>query len=126
MAAFCEPQSITRLDANLTVKQELEHAVQQHRQRQRISVTDILNPMQAFYQRTRPDVVIPLERLQQMWTGTGFHNLFGAAVSSEEFLEQFVERDGVVGKIDIYESFPIELKTTTRLPEDLAGERRSY
>jgi len=89
-------------------------------------VTDRVNPAQAYFQRTRPDIQIPLERLQLMWTGTGFHTLFGAAVSSEEYLEQFVEKDGGVRHIDIYEDIPIEVKTTASLPEDLLFQRPGY
>jgi len=61
-----------------------------------------------------------------MLMGTGFHQLFGAAVSSEEYLEQFVEMDGIVGKIDVYEDHPLELKTSGRLPEDLAYQNPAY
>ena len=32
-----------------------------------------------------------VERRQMMWAGTGFHQRFEGGVSSEEFLEQFVE-----------------------------------
>jgi hypothetical protein len=63
-----------------------------------------------------------------MWAGTGFHDLFGAAVSSEEYIEQFVEWEGVVGRIDIYEDMPIEVKTTSNLSEeaDLRRKRPGY
>ncbi len=126
MTTLCPPRGITRIDANRTVKDALDTAVRRQRERHRISVTDLVNPMQAYHQRTRPEIQIPLERLQLMWTGTGFHRLFGAAVSSEEYLEQFVERDGVVGHIDIYEDFPVEVKTTSSLPEDITFQRPGY
>lgn len=63
-----------------------------------------------------------------MWAGTGFHDIFGAAVSSEEYIEQFVELEEVVGRIDIYEKVPIEVKTTSNLGEeaDLRRKRPSY
>lgn len=32
-----------------------------------------------------------VERRQMMWAGTGFHQLFDSGVSSEEFLDQFLE-----------------------------------
>ncbi|HUV46348.1 MAG TPA: PD-(D/E)XK nuclease family protein, partial [Dehalococcoidia bacterium] len=53
---------------------------------------------------------------------------FGSAVSSEEYLEQFVEAEGIVGKIDIYENIPIEVKTTSTLvsTEDLVKYRPTY
>src|SRR3972149_1878393 len=126
MAALCEPSFIRRIDANRTGKAALEAGIRNRGTRQRVSVTDLVNPMQAYHSRTHPEVTIPLDRLQLMWTGTGFHRLFGAAVSTEEFLEPFVERDGVVGKIDIFEDFPIELKTSASLPEDLLAQRPAY
>ncbi len=61
-----------------------------------------------------------------MLSGTGFHDVLGRAVSTEEFVEQFVEFEGVVGKIDIYEDAPTELKTTGFIPDDLLAERGSY
>ncbi len=61
-----------------------------------------------------------------MLVGTGFHTLFGQAVSTEEFVEQFVEFEGIVGKIDIYEDIPVELKTTTSIPEGGSAARPSY
>jgi hypothetical protein len=62
-----------------------------------------------------------------MWAGTGFHKTFGSAVSSEEYLEQFVEAEGIVGKIDIYEKIPVEVKTTSsQTPEDLLQYRPGY
>jgi hypothetical protein len=61
-----------------------------------------------------------------MLAGTGFHEVFGRAVSTEEFVEQFVEFQGIVGKIDIYEDVPVELKTTASLPPGTAAARPSY
>ena len=40
-----------------------------------------------------------LDRLQLMLAGTGFQNLFGRTVSTEEFVEQFLELDDIVGKV---------------------------
>jgi len=90
------------------------------------AVTLTINPAQAYHQRVHSDVEIPPERRQLMLTGTGFHEVFGAAVSSEAYLEQFVERDEVVGKIDIYETIPVEVKTTGILPEVLEIQRPAY
>ncbi len=114
------------LDANRSVKDELAAAVGRRRGRRRISVTDLLNPRQAFFQRTRPDVQPTPERLQVMLSGTGFHELFGKTVSTEEYVEQFVEFEGIVGKIDIYEDVPTELKTTGFVPENIVADRASY
>ncbi|TEU18917.1 MAG: hypothetical protein E3I25_00225, partial [Dehalococcoidia bacterium] len=58
----------------------------------------------------------------------GFHKTFGSAVSSEEYLEQFVEAEGIVGKIDIYEKIPVEVKTTSTPidKKDLLQYRPNY
>ena len=94
----------------------------------RISVTDLLNLKQAYFKRKYPEITPPLEKQQLMWAGTGFHKTFGSAVSSEEYLEQFVEAEGIVGKIDIYDKIPVEVKTTS-IPidtKDLLQYRPTY
>jgi len=117
---------VSGIDANRTVKDELTEALKRQGRRRRISVTDLVNPRQAFHQRARPDIQPDPERKQAMLAGTGFHEVFGRAVSTEEFVEQFIEFQGVVGKIDIYEEVPVELKTTASLPTGLAAARASY
>src|SRR5438093_7843144 len=117
---------ILGIDANRTVKDELTAALKRQGRRRRISVTDLVNPRQAFFQRARPDIQPDPERKQAMLAGTGFHEVFGRAVSTEEFVEQFVEFQGIVGKIDIYEDVPVELKTTASLPQGAAAARPSY
>ncbi len=119
-------QFVIAIDANRTVKDELAGAIGKQRGRRRISVTDLLNTRQAFFRRTRPEIQPPPERIQAMLSGTGFHELFGKAVSTVEFREQFVEMDGIVGKIDIYEDVPTELKTTTFIPDDIVADRPGY
>ncbi|HXQ29995.1 MAG TPA: hypothetical protein VN848_12100 [Gemmatimonadales bacterium] len=114
------------IDANRTVKDELTAALVRQGRRRRISVTDLVNPRQAYFQRARPEIQPDAERKQAMLAGTGFHEVFGRAVSTEEFVEQFVEFRGIVGKIDIYDKVPVELKTTASLPAGLAAARRSY
>ncbi len=117
---------VAGIDANRTIKDELTAAIGKQRGRRRISVTDLINPRQAFFQRSHPEIRPSAERLQLMLSGTGFHDVLGRAVSTEEFVEQFVEFEGVVGKIDIYEDTPIELKTTGFIPDNLLTERGSY
>src|SRR5438876_11434869 len=117
---------VAGIDANRTIKDELAAALKRQGGRRRISVTDLVNPRQAFFQRTRPDIQPDPERKQAMLAGTGFHEVFGRAVSTEEFVEQFVEFQGIVGKIDIYEDVPVELKTTASLPQGIGAARPSY
>ena len=119
-------QFVTSIDANRTVKDELAAAIGKQRGRRRISVTDLVNLRQAFFRRTRPDIQPTPERFQAMLSGTGFHDLFGKTVSTEEFTEQFVEVEGIVGKIDIYKDVPMELKTTGFLPDDIGASRPGY
>ena len=119
---------VASVDANRTVRDDLLARLKQSRPRRRISVTDLTNPRKAYFQRTHPEVQPSLDRKQVMMAGTGFHDLFGHAVSREEYLEQLVEWEGVVGKIDIYKDVPTELKTTRGLDEgaDPRVARTSY
>lgn len=103
------------IDVNRTIKDELAAAIQTQSKRRRISVTDLVNPRKTFFSRLHPEVQPSPDRAQAMMAGTGFHNEFERAVSTEEFAEQLVEFEGIVGKIDIYENVPVELKTTRAL-----------
>ena len=128
MTSFDIASYVSHIEANRSVKDTLMQKLKTRRPPYRISVTDLVNLKQAYFRRKHPEIVPPLEKQQLMWAGTGFHRLFGLAVSSEEYLEQFVEAEGVVGKIDIYENIPIEVKTTSSLAgmEDLLKHRPSY
>ena len=113
MTDFDIASHVSHIEANRSVKDALMQKLQTRRPPYRISVTDLLNLKQAYFRRKHPEIVPPLEKQQLMWAGTGFHKIFGSAVSSEEYLEQFVEAEGIVGKIDIYENIPVEVKTTS-------------
>jgi hypothetical protein len=113
MADFDIASYVSRIEANRSVKDALMQSLKTRQPPYRISVTDLLNLKQAYFRRKYPEIVPPLEKQQLMWAGTGFHKTFGSAVSSEEYLEQFVEAEGIVGKIDIYEKTPVEVKTTS-------------
>lgn len=119
-------QFIRGIDANRTLKDELTAAVRSQSARRRIAVTDLVNLRQAFFRWTHPEIQPSPDRIQMMLSGTGFHAIFGQALSTEEFVEQFVEFEGIVGKIDIYEDIPVELKTTSTLPDALSAARPSY
>ena len=128
MSDFDIASYISHIEANRSVKDALMQSLKTRRPPYRISVTDILNLKQAYFRRKYPEIVPPLEKQQLMWAGTGFHKTFGSAVSSEEYLEQFVEADGIVGKIDIYEKIPVEVKTTSTPVDtkDLLKYRPTY
>jgi hypothetical protein len=119
---------VSRIEANRSVKDALMQTLKTRRLPYRISVTDLLNLKQAYFRRKYPEIAPPLEKRQLMWAGTGFHKTFGSAVSSEEYLEQFVEAEGIVGKIDIYEKIPVEVKTTSTPidTKDLLRDRPAY
>ena len=119
-------QFIRNIDANRTIKDALVAAVGAGRSRWRISVTDLVNPAQAYYRWKRPEIRPSLDRLQLMMAGTGFHDVFGKIISTEEFVEQTLELDGIVGKVDIYEDVLVEVKTTSSIPADIYEGRISY
>jgi hypothetical protein len=128
MADFDIASYVSHIEANRSVKDALMQSLKTRRPPYRISVTDLLNLKQAYFRRKYPEIVPPLEKQQLMWAGTGFHKTFGSAVSSEEYLEQFVEAEGIVGKIDIYEKIPVEVKTTSTPVDtkDLLKYRPTY
>ena len=128
MSDFDIASYVSHIEANRSVKDALMQSLKTRRPPYRISVTDLLNLKQAYFRRRYPEIVPPLEKQQLMWAGTGFHKTFGSAVSSEEYLEQFVEAEGIVGKIDIYEKIPVEVKTTSTPidTKDLLKYRPNY
>ena len=128
MTGFDIASYVAHIEANRSVKDALMQKLKTRRPPYRISVTDLINIKQAYFRRKHPEIVPSLEKRQLMWAGTGFHRLFGLAVSSEEYLEQFVEAEGIVGKIDIYENMPVEIKTTSTLAGtgDLLKHRPTY
>lgn len=128
MADFDIASYVSRIDANRSVKDALMQSLKTRQPPYRISVTDLLNLKQAYFRRKYPEITPSLEKQQLMWAGTGFHKTFGSAVSSEEYLEQFVEAEGIVGKIDIYEKVPVEVKTTSTPldKKDLLQYRPAY
>ena len=128
MTEFNIAPYVSHIEANRSVKDALMQRLKTRRPPYRISVTDLLNLKQAYFRRKHPEIVPPLERQQLMWAGAGFHKVFGSAVSREEYLEQFVEADNIVGKIDIYENIPVEVKTTSSpvSTEDLLQHRPTY
>lgn len=119
---------IIKIEANRTLRDLYQERLRRGSTRERISVIDLLNPKRAYYTRKRPDVKIPLERKQKMVAGSGFHEEFESAVAPEAYREQLVEREGIVGKIDIYEDLPVELKTTSYpiSGEEIIARRGEY
>jgi len=119
---------VSHIEANRSLKDVLMQKLRTRRPPYRISVTDLVNLKQAYFKRKYPEIVSPLKKQQLMWAGIGFHKIFGSAVSSEEYIEQSVEADNIVGKIDIYENVPVEVKTTSAPVNtgDLLQNRPTY
>ena len=128
MGEFDIASFVSRIEANRSVKDSLMQGLKMRRPPYRISVTDLTNLKQSYFRRKCPEIVPPLEKQQLMWAGTGFHRTFGSAVSSEEYLEQFVEAEGIVGKVDIYDRIPVEVKTTSKPvdADNLLQQRPTY
>ncbi len=103
---------IRSIEPNRTVKDKITERLKARGDRKSISVTDLVALRPAYYGRTHPEIELDLDRQQLLMEGTGFHEQFSRAVSAEEYIEQFVEMDGITGRIDIYEEWPVELKTS--------------
>ena len=119
---------VSHIEANRSIKDAVMEKLRSRRPPYHITVTDLTNLKQAYFRRKYPEIAPPLEKQQLMLAGTGFHKIFGFAVSREEYLEQFVEAEGIVGKIDIYENVPVEVKTTSPLTKgkSLLQQRPTY
>ena len=84
------------IDANRTIKDKIVESISRSRPRLRISVTDLTNPMQAYFRWVHPEIKTPIDKLQYMLLGTGFHDIFSDIVTTEEYVEQLLEYDGIV------------------------------
>jgi hypothetical protein len=52
--------------------------------------------------------------------------LFGREVPTDQFVEQFVAFHGVLGRVDVYQETPTDIRTTASMPGDVLAERRDY
>ncbi len=118
----------TEPEANRTVREGVLARLRANKGTGSVSVTNLVLPRQAFYRVKFPDVEIPLERRESMLAGTGFHDHFIRRVAREATMEQTLEWEGIVGRVDIYEKLPLEIKTTDSPvdPEDVERVRPSY
>ena len=114
------------IDANRTIKNKIVQSISISRSRLHISVTDSTNPMQSYYRWLHPEIKTPIDKLHYILSGTGFHEIFSDIVSTEEYVEQLLEYKGIIGKVDIFEDIPIELKTTSSIPNNIYKEKLSY
>lgn len=125
-----EPEAITatiQAKYNLMERLELYRRLNAPQTRNAITVTDLLNPKLAYFVRKRPDIPVPLDQQERMMEGTGFHKLFGRAVAPDHFLEQSIAWNGVRGRIDLINEFPVEIKSTASLSDgDIHNLRPKY
>jgi len=114
--------------ANRTVRDRIVARIQTGLHSRNISVTDLVSVRQAYWARVRPDIRPDMERSADMLAGSAFHDAFNWKVSSEEWIEQTVYYQDVVGRIDIFQKKPLELKTskTPVEPHELKTLRPGY
>jgi hypothetical protein len=93
-----------------------------------VVVTDLLDPRPSYWRSLAP--VAPTEsEAARLSEGRQLHELLGRRLAPAAAREFRVRRDGIVGKIDILDDRPVELKSTARLPsssEDPRVTRPSY
>ncbi len=114
--------------ANRTVREEILARLRRHGGTGSISVTNLVFPRQAYHRAKFPDVELPIERRESMIAGTGFHDHFIRRVAREATMEQTLFWKNIVGRVDIYEDLPLEIKTTDTpiSPGDVKRVRPSY
>ena len=99
-----------------------------HRPVRGVSVTDLVDPRGAFWRSVAP-VPIPADRAQRLQEGYRLHEQLGRRLGPAAAREFRVRRDGIVGRIDLLDGRPVELKTTESPPnddDDLRERRPGY
>ena len=81
-----------------------------------VSVTDLLNPRQAFWRKLRGPAPVPVEREARLEEGRRWHHRLGEAIPTEGRLEVRVRRGGVTARIDLLTDVPVEVKTAPASP----------
>ncbi len=124
MVAEHDPEWRTAVSVRSDVELErsLIERLEREPRRRSIWVTDLVDPRTAYYRQTAPMPIAP-ERAARMEAGRELHETIGAALAEAPHLEVRVQRDGIVGQIDLFDELPTELKTTGSLV-DAEGIRR--
>ncbi|MGI0133077.1 MAG: hypothetical protein ACREDK_08350 [Thermoplasmata archaeon] len=109
------------------LRAEIDHRRDAARPRRSIWVTDLLDLRTAYYTRVAPQPTPP-ERRARLGMGQTLHAAIGSRLAPARNLEVRVQREGIVGQIDLLEDFPTELKSTSALPDptSLAESRPQY
>jgi hypothetical protein len=107
---------------------ELLARYRSHRPVRGVVVTDLLDPRAAYWRAVAP--IPPTdEESARLAEGRRIHEQLGRQLAPATAREVRVRRDGIVGKIDILDGRPLELKSTSNLPsptEDPRATRPSY
>jgi hypothetical protein len=93
-----------------------------------VMVTDLLDPRPAYWRSVRPIPPTP-EEAARLRDGQEWHERLGRALAPAHAREVRVRRNGIVGRIDVVDGRPIELKssaTPPRADDDLRASRPSY
>jgi hypothetical protein len=117
-----------RVEEDLTVGRELEGRWRTGPAQWPVPVTDLLDPRSAFFRRFAP-VPLPPERRRRRARGSSLHARWVRHLGPPERVEAWVQREGIVGVIDLLEpDGPTELKTTRWVPpmDRWASERGAY
>jgi hypothetical protein len=111
----------------LDLERELAERAERGTLARTVWVTDLLDLRKAFWSRlARPP--IPEERQQALLEGRRFHARLLRRLAPAEHREVRVRRDGIAGSIDMFDTIPVELKTTGRIPQvsSLVQDRPAY
>ncbi|HKV89938.1 MAG TPA: hypothetical protein VJQ43_01940 [Thermoplasmata archaeon] len=93
-----------------------------------VSVTDLLDPRPAYWRSVSPIPTTPAQAAR-LRGGRRFHEALGRRLAPAEAREVRVRWNGIVGRIDILDGHPVELKSTDSPPEesdDLRTSRPAY
>jgi hypothetical protein len=80
-----------------------------------VIVTDLLDPRPSYWRAVAP-VPATEGEAARLAEGRQIHELLGRRLAPAAAREYRVRRDGIVGKIDILDERPVELKSTTHPP----------
>ncbi|MCI4331177.1 MAG: hypothetical protein L3K19_04950 [Thermoplasmata archaeon] len=96
------------------LERQLLERLDREPRRRAIWVTDLVDPRTAYFHLKAP-VLIPPERAAKMDSGREIHAAVEAALAEAAHQEVRVQREGIVGQIDLFDDRPTELKTTGSL-----------
>ncbi|MCI4362236.1 MAG: hypothetical protein L3J77_03495 [Thermoplasmata archaeon] len=108
--------------------EELRTRYRTHRPVRGVMVTDLLDPRAAYWRSVHPLPSTPEEEAR-LQAGQELHERLGRFLVPASAREVRVRRRGIVGRIDVLDGRPVELKSTASPPraeEDLRASRPTY